>query len=120
MNCADKRTRFDGDEGWIDLEDNTGVIRAEPASILAGVEIPRYKWSRMKGHVRNVLECIRSRELTASHPEIAHRAHTIAHCANICLRLGRKLRWDPAAERFVGDDEANRMLARTMRAPWRV
>jgi predicted dehydrogenase len=120
MNCAAKRTRFDGDEGWIDLEDNTGAIRAEPASILAGLEIPRYKWSRMKGHVRNVLECIRSRELTASHPEIAHRAHTIAHCANICLRLGRKVRWDPAAERFSGDDEANRMLARAMRAPWRV
>jgi hypothetical protein len=74
----------------------------------------------MAGHVRNFLDCVKSRKLAASHPKIAHRAHTIAHCANICLRLGRKVRWDPEAERFVGDDDANRMLSRTMRAPWHV
>jgi hypothetical protein len=42
------------------------------------------------------------------------------HCANIALRLGRKVQWDLQAERFVGDDDANRMLERTMRWPWRV
>ena len=120
MNCEMKRTRFDGDKGWIDLTDDTGVIQAEPASILEGVEVPKYKWSRMKGHVRNFLECVKSRGLTASHPEIAHRTHTIAHCANICLRLGRRIQWDPSAERFVNDEEANRMLSRTQRAPWRI
>jgi predicted dehydrogenase len=120
MDTKPKRTRFDGDEGWIDLEDDTGVIRAEPGSILAGVEVPKYDWSRLKGHIRNFIDCMRTRELTASHPEIAHRAHTIAHCANICLRLGRPLKWDPGAERFADDDEANHMLSRTMRPPWRI
>ncbi len=118
MDCKQKRTRFDGDEGWIELTDDTGAIRAEPASILAGVDVPKYDWSRLKNHIRDFLDCIRSRGRTASHPELAHRNHTIAHCANLCLRLGRKLRWDPAAERFIDDDEANRMLARTMRPPW--
>jgi predicted dehydrogenase len=118
MDCKAKRTRFEGDEGSIELVDDTGAIRAEPASILAGKEVPKYDWSRLKGHIRDFLDCMRSRRPTASCPEIAHRAHTIAHCTNICLRLGRKLHWDPAAERFVGDDEANRMLARTMRPPW--
>ena len=71
-------------------------------------------------HARNFLDCIRTRKLTASHPELAQRAHTICHCANIALRLGRKITWDPVHERFVGDDDANRMISRAMRAPWRV
>lgn len=120
MDSRAKRTRFDGNWGWIELVDDTGVINGSSSKILEGREVPKYKWSRLKEHIRDFLDCIRSRRLTASHPEIAHRAHTIAHCANICLRLGRKVRWDPERERFVKDDEANRMLSRSMRAPWRV
>ena len=74
----------------------------------------------MNDHVRNFLECIKSRRLTASHPELAQRAHTPAHCANICLRLRRKVQWDPAREQFVQDDDANRLLSRSMRMPWNV
>ncbi|HUT92550.1 MAG TPA: Gfo/Idh/MocA family oxidoreductase [Thermoguttaceae bacterium] len=119
MKGGTKGVRFDGDEGWIHLSDE-GEITAEPKSILTARTVPRVNWAFMEGHVRNLLECIKTRRRTASHPELAHRAHTIAHCANLCLRLGRKLEWDPAAERFVGDDEANRLLERTMRVPWRV
>jgi predicted dehydrogenase len=119
MKGGPKGVRFDGDEGWIHLSDE-GQITAEPQSILAARSVPQVDWAFMQGHVRNFLECIKSRKRPASHPELAHRAHTIAHCANLCLRLGRKLRWDPAAERFVDDDQANRMLSRVMRVPWRV
>jgi hypothetical protein len=63
---------------------------------------------------------MRSRKQTASPPEIAQRAHTIAHCANLSIRLGRKLHWDPETELFIGDEQANNMLARSMRAPWRI
>ncbi len=116
---GEKGVRFDGDEGWIDCSD-FGDITAEPKSILRERSAPRVDWAFMGDHVRNFLDCVKSRRLAASHPELAQRAHTMVHCANLCLRLGRKLRWDPQAERFVGDDEANRMLGRTMRAPWRV
>jgi len=119
MKGGTKGVRFDGDEGWIHITDE-GEITAEPKSILAARTVPRVSWAFMQGHVRNFLECIKTRRRAASHPELAHRAHTIAHCANLCLRLGRKLEWDPAAERFAGDDEANRLLERTMRVPWRV
>ena len=119
MNSGPKATRFDGSDGWIALSDD-GTITAGPESVLAGRKVPKVDWSYMAGHIRNFLDCMRSRRLTASHPEIAHRAHTFAHCANISLRLGRKLRWSPETERFVDDADANNMLSRTMRAPWGV
>ena len=119
MTNGEKGVRFDGDEGWVRLVDK-GEITAEPRSILAPRTVPGVHWSFMVGHVRNFLDCIKSRRLTASHPELAQRAHTVAHCANICLRLGRKVRWDPGNERFVDDPQANRMLHRAMRPPWQV
>jgi predicted dehydrogenase len=117
IRCGPKGVRFDGDEGWIHCADD-GAITAEPRSILAARSVPRVSWAFMGGHVRNFLDCVNTRKRAAAHPELAHRAHTIAHCANICLRLGRKVRWDPDAERFIDDETANRMLSRSMRAPW--
>ena len=119
MKNGDKGVRFDGDAGWIHLTDG-GTITAEPESILSARQVPRVDWAFMAGHVRNFLDSIKSRKPTASHPELAHRAHTICHCANICLRLGRKVRWNPETERFVDDPTADRMLARTPRPPWKV
>jgi hypothetical protein len=46
------------------------------------------------------------------------RTDTVCHICDIAMRLGRKLRWNPAAERFVDDAEANRMLSRAWRSPW--
>ena len=74
----------------------------------------------MEGHHRDFLNCVRTRARTISAPEVAHRSTTTCHVANICLRLGRKLQWDPATEHFVNDPEADRMLARGMRSPWRL
>ncbi|MBM3890396.1 MAG: Gfo/Idh/MocA family oxidoreductase [Verrucomicrobia bacterium] len=119
MNSGDKGVRFDGDEGWVQISD-AGEITANPVSILRSRAVPRVDWSIMNDHVRNFLDAIKTRRLTASHPELAHRSHTAAHCANLSLRLGRKLDWDPARERFVNDDTANRFLSRVMRVPWNV
>ena len=119
MTGGSKGVRFDGDAGWIHITD-AGEITAEPRSILQTRFVPRVSWAVMGGHVRNFLDCIKSRKLTVAHPEIAHRGHTIAHCANICLRLARKVRWNPETERFVDDDQANRMIRRVMRPPWQV
>ena len=55
---------------------------------------------------------------TITHAEIGHRSATICHLSMIAILLGRKLRWDPAAERFINDNEANRMLHQSMRSPW--
>jgi len=119
VDTGPKGVRFDGDKGWIQLMDE-GAILADPKPVLAGLDVPNGDWKIMTPHIRNFLECVRSRRQTASYPELAHRAHTIAHCANISLRLRRRLRWAPEEERFAGDDEANGMLARPMRAPWQI
>jgi predicted dehydrogenase len=71
-------------------------------------------------HHTNWLECIRSGKQTICPPEVGHRSATICHLGNIGYHLGRKLRWDPAAERFVGDASANKELTREPRAKWKL
>ncbi|MDY0166466.1 MAG: Gfo/Idh/MocA family oxidoreductase [Thermoguttaceae bacterium] len=65
-------------------------------------------------------DAIRTRQQAGGHAEAAHRSVTALHLANIALRVGRKLRWDPAAEQIVGDEQANRFVNIPMRAPWRL
>jgi predicted dehydrogenase len=70
------------------------------------------------GHVRNFLDCIKSRETPISDLESAHRVSSLCHLANLSLRLGRSLRWDPIAEDVIGDRDASAMLTRPYRSPW--
>jgi hypothetical protein len=74
--------------------------------------------AQFRDHVRNFLECVKSRATPASDLESAHRSATLCHLANISLRLGRSLRWDAVKETIVGDAEADRWLLRPYRAPW--
>jgi predicted dehydrogenase len=69
-------------------------------------------------HVRNFLDCVRSRQEPIAGLESAHRVATVCHLANLSLRLGRRLRWDPAREEIVDEAEAARWLVRPYRAPW--
>jgi myo-inositol 2-dehydrogenase/D-chiro-inositol 1-dehydrogenase len=64
------------------------------------------------------LEAIATRQQAGGNAESSHRASTALNLANLAIRLGRKLRWDPVAEKIVGDDEAQRFVDLPMRAPW--
>ena len=109
--------KFIGSEGWVFV--SRGRIDSEPKSLLSSVigpdEIHLYE---SRDHKGNFIDCIKSRGETVAPIENAHRSVTIAHLGNIAMRLGRKVRWNPDTERFVSDPEADRMLARAMRAPW--
>ena len=64
-----------------------------------------------KLHELNFIECIASRKPTITPVEVAHRSTSVCHIGAICLDLGRPLEWNPATERFVNDDEANKRLS---------
>lgn len=65
-------------------------------------------------------EAVRTRKRAGGHAEAAHRTATLFHLANIAIRTGRKLRYDPVKEVILDDEEANRLVYQPMRAPWRL
>jgi hypothetical protein len=71
-------------------------------------------------HHANWFECLRTRARPSSHEEIGHRSASLGHLAIISYTLERSSRWNPSAEEFTGDAEANRLRSRAMREPWRV
>lgn len=69
-------------------------------------------------HVRNFLDCVKSRAVPISNLESGHRVSTMSHLANLSLRLDLKLRWDSQREEIIDDPAANEHLVRPYRAPW--
>jgi len=114
--------RFEGSEGWIGNRGWRAPLQAEPKSILESVIGPNeiHLYTCKDGEQRNFLDCVKSRKDCYFPPEIGQRCFTIAHIGNISMLLGRKLRWNPEIEQFVNDEQANRMLSRAMRSPWRI
>jgi predicted dehydrogenase len=116
---GDRYIRYIGEEGWIQVDDQTDRVTSEPVSILKLQAEGGVSWANASAHIRNLLDSIRSRRPTMCNPEVAHRAISICQAMNLSLRLGRKLSWDPVQERF-DHEAANRMLYREPRAPWRL
>jgi predicted dehydrogenase len=75
---------------------------------------------RSTNHMTNFLDCVRSRQRPIMDVAIGHRVTTLCNLGNIAYQLGRKLRWDTQAERFVGDEQADRLLDYPYRPPWRL
>jgi len=109
--------RLEGTEGWIQIHNNELTCQPESLSksVIRPSEIRLYK---SNDHHRNFIDCVKSHQETAAPVEVGHRSVTICHLGNITMMLKRKLRWDPDREQFINDDQANRMLSRSMRSPW--
>lgn len=73
---------------------------------------------QLQTHLRNFIECIRSRELPTSDIENGHISSTLCHLGNIAYRMRRELQFDPATLAFENDAEANALLRRDYREPW--
>ncbi len=69
-------------------------------------------------HVRNFLDCVKSRQRPIADIEQGHQVTTACHLANISLRTGHKIRWNPESEEIVGDTDAAKLLERPYRKPW--
>lgn len=111
---------FIGDKGRVFV--NRGGLYGKPADELAANPLPGDAWRvRPSGdHMANFFECVKTRQEPVAPVRVEHRSVTACHLTNISLRLGRKLAWDPVAEAFVGDLEANGWLSREQRAPYQV
>ncbi len=110
---------FVGTEGRIAVDRQQ--ILSNPVDILKkpiGADEPRVYVSQ--SHSGNFLECVKTRKRTITDIESTHRAAKLMLLGGIAETLRRKLKWDPANELFVGDDEANRLLSISYRAPWRI
>jgi len=103
---------FIGEKGKIEIR--RGSVHSNPKDLIDNVQLadgPSYTMA----HINNWVDCWTTGARPVEDVEAGHRIATISHLVNIGRRLGRNLRWDPVAERFVGDDEANRLLDRPRR-----
>ncbi len=114
--------RFDGSEGWAAAADGYSQPDVSSPSLLGEYNrvISQYvaRTGRSLDHMRNFLDCVRSREQTVANPKVMHHSMTTVHAANICMWLKRSLKFDPVKEEFVGDEEANHLRSRAMREPY--
>jgi hypothetical protein len=109
--------RYEGDEGWVEAGDS-GQLAVSNPKLLEGIE-----WEKLAGtdpvyHIREFLDCIKSRGKTASNSGAARRAHVASFAGAIAWKLGRKMKFDPVTETFPEDPEANRLRSITRRGNW--
>ena len=116
--------RYEGTEGWVSVAD--GYSQPDVSSPAWMKEFKKLvsdytaRTQRPMSHMRDFLDCVKSRRQTVANPVVMHRAMSTVHAANICMWLKRDLRYDPVKEEFVDDLQANRFRSRAMREPWMI
>lgn len=108
---------FSGEAGKIEI--NRNRLASNPPDLIRDAPPPADKSeyaSVSHEHIRNWVNCMRTRERTVAPFDVGHRSTTICHLINICRELGRRLQWDPVKEAFVGDEAANALRSRARRA----
>jgi myo-inositol 2-dehydrogenase / D-chiro-inositol 1-dehydrogenase len=135
VNVSDKHNtglKFFGDEGWLWVtREGTGATSSDPQA--KGANLPPLDASDpklldpeglsvrlpvSKSHHKNWLESVVSRKEPLTPARIGHNSNTACIVSWIAMKLGRPLEWDPKAEKFKNDPEANAMLTRQEREPY--
>ena len=116
--------RYEGADGWVSVADGYSIPDVSSPSLLDDrkklVQDYVERNQRPMDHMRDFLNCVKTRRQPVANAEVAHRSMTTSHAANICMLLKRSVKWDPGNEEFVNDAEANRMRSRATREPWQV
>ncbi len=111
--------RFEGDDGWIEAGDSGKIILSSPA-LLAGRKVAEIGGYPATFHVRDFLNCVKTRRQPLANADAACYAHIACHAANIAVFLDRKVDYDPVKHEFINDEEANRLRSEAIRDPWRL
>lgn len=122
MTCkpGNPSIRFVGSDGWVGNTGWRGKLEASSTEILNATigENELHLYTNPEGEHHEFLRCVKTRKDPYFPVDIGHRVSTVCHLANIAIKLGRKLKWDPQSERFMNDEGANALLSRPMRKPW--
>jgi predicted dehydrogenase len=111
-------TQWLGEDGqWVWV--NRGGIRTNPGN-LANAKIGGndFRFRTQRNHMRDWLDCIKTRTQPIADVEAGHRSASIGHLGKIACTLGQSLEWDPEAELFTNSTMANNMLLRPYRGEW--
>jgi hypothetical protein len=112
--------QWTGTEGTIILNDQGYELIAERKKESLDSEKKKGTGNPHLAHVRNFLDCVKSRKPPVLNLDIGHHVSTLAHLGNIAYRTGHKIVWDAAAEKVVGDPEADAQVGCAYRAPWKL
>lgn len=120
LNGRSWGVQWSGTEGTIILNDGGWeVITERKQANLDSVKKPGSKDPR-PAHVRNFLDCMKSREKPVLDVEIGHHVSTVAHLGNIAYRTGHKIAYDSAHERVIDDAKADALVGVRYREPWKL
>ncbi len=111
--------RFEGEDGWVEAGDFRRIEASNP-KLIEGRKIGTLNGTDPLQHVRNFLDCVKSRKKPVCNSTVARYGHLACFAAAISWKLGRKLTFDPVKEAFVNDDEANAMRTYQRRAPYTI
>ncbi len=111
--------RFEGETGWVEAGDSGKLVLSSPA-LLAGRTVAEIGGYPATFHVRDFLDCVKTRSQPKGNADAACNAHIACHAANIALHLGRTVRYDNQKNEFIDDEPANRLRSEALREPWRV
>ena len=111
--------RYIGENGWVEAGDNSEIAYSDDA--LAGGKAPGEMFGIDPAkHVREFIDSVKSRKPTAVNSTVTRTTEVACHASAISWKLGRKLKFDPKSEKFVGDDEANTYLSYERRKPYTI
>jgi len=110
--------RFEGDAGWVETGDS-GKFGVSSRALLASGVSAEHPGQPHVSHVRDFLNCVKSRGMPRVSADVACQSHIACHAVNIAIFLDRKLAYDPKKNEFLGDEQANRLRAEAAREPWR-
>ncbi|MEO6002244.1 MAG: Gfo/Idh/MocA family oxidoreductase [Opitutus sp.] len=112
--------RFEGTEGWVGNKGWLGRLEGSNMDVFRRKYDPAVNklWPRRPREQRDFLDSIKSGQPPMYTAEALHRLSTTLHLGALAMELKRPLTWDPKAEIFTGDDEANALRARPQRIDW--
>jgi hypothetical protein len=111
--------RFEGETGWVEAGDSGKLVLSSP-ELLAGRVVKEIGGYPATFHVRDFLDCVKTRSQPKGNADAACNAHIACHAANIALHLNRQVKFDLAKREFIQDEQANRLRSEALREPWRI